>query len=101
MPILRFAAICLPQFLLLLPLGASLNLLGDWNHSDAGFNTLLLLFLITPVVTLTLLVTESVRARKAKRRGLDPISLFWVRVAMLLCAETLAINLALLSQVKL
>lgn len=100
MLILRIIAITLPQLLLLLPLGASMGLLGDWSHSDAGFNTLMLLFLMTPVVTLNLLIFEIIGYRKARRLLPEKPSRFWVAMAIFLCAETLAINIALISQMR-
>lgn len=98
--ILRFIAISLPQLLLLLPLGASMDLLGGWNHTDAGFNTLLLLFLMTPVVTLNLLIFEIIKYRKSRRLLPERPVRFWPGVAIFLCTETLVINLALLSQLR-
>jgi hypothetical protein len=100
MLILRIIALTLPQLLILLPLGASMDLLGDWSHSDAGFNTLMLLFLMTPVVTLNLLIFEIFGYRKARRLLPERPSRFWIGVAIFLCAETLAINIALISQMR-
>ena len=101
MPLLRFFALCLPQLLILLPLAASLDLLGGWNHTDAGFNTMLLLFLVVPMVTLALLIAEVITYRRSHQQKPKQSSLFRVRLAIFLCAETLAINLAILTQVRL
>ena len=98
--ILRLIAITLPQLLLLLPLAASLDLLGGWNNTDAGFSALLVLFLMTPIVTLNLLIFEIVRYLKAKKILPERPPRVWIGVAIFLCAETLAINLAILSQLR-
>lgn len=100
MPILRIIAVALPQLLLLLPLAASMNLLGGWSQSDSGFNTLLLLFLMAPVVTMALLVSEIIRYRKARQLMPEKTSKFWLGIAVFVCAETLAINMTLLTQVR-
>lgn len=97
---LRFVAILLPQLLILLPLAAYMNLLGGWGHTDAGFNTMMLLFLITPVVTLNLLIFEFLRYRKSRRLTPEHSTRFWPMLALFLCAETLAINLGLISQMR-
>lgn len=100
MPILRIIAVALPQLLLLLPLAASLDLLGGWSQTDSGFNTLLMLFLMAPMVTMALLVSEIIGYRKARRLLPEQASKFWLMVALFICAETLAINVTLLTQVS-
>lgn len=100
MHILRFIAICLPQLLILLPLAAYFDLLGGWNNTDAGFNTMLVLLLMTPVVTLNLLIFEFLRYRKSRRLFPELPARFWPMLALFLCVETLAINLALISQMR-
>lgn len=56
--LLRGAAVALPQVLAFLVVGACYDLLGGWNHGDQAFGTLIVLFLLGPVVTLALLTTE-------------------------------------------
>lgn len=96
---LRGAGIALPQILVLLVAGASLDLLGGWNHGDQAFGTLLALFLLAPLATVVLLITEVtvfVRSRK-KGRGRRP----WpILIAMLLVMEALAVDLLILSQAR-
>lgn len=96
----RLYVITLPQTLLLLLLAAQFDLLGGWNHSEAGFHALVLLFLTTPLFTLTLLILELVRYRKQYRQQPDQATFLWPGVALFLCLETLTINLFVLSQFR-
>lgn len=95
----RLYVCSLPQALLLMLLAARFDLLGGWNHSETAFHALLLLFLVTPVFTLALLITELARYRKLSRQQPEHASLLWPGVALALCLETLIINLLILSQV--
>jgi len=60
---LRFVIALLPQLLTLMLVGARFDLLGGLNRTDTGTNILMLLFLLTPVATATLLVVEVWRRR--------------------------------------
>ena len=63
---LRLVIALLPQLLTLMLVGARFDLLGGLNRTDTGTNTLMLLFLLTPVATATLLVVEVWRRRSRK-----------------------------------
>lgn len=95
----RLYVISLPQTLLLLLLAGQLDILSGWNHTESGFHTLLLLFLVTPLFTLSLLIVELVKYRKAYRSQREQASFLWAGVALFLCLETLTLNLFILSQV--
>jgi hypothetical protein len=98
--LLRLVAYGLPQVLLLLLLGAWLDLLGGWNHTDAGFNTFLLVCGLAPVAVIVLLVVEGGRSILSRRRSGGHASLLMPGLAVLLTAETFLILLFILSQAR-
>ncbi len=100
MTFLRIIGIALPQVLALLLVGGWLDLLGGWNHTDAEFGTLILLFLFSPLMALSLLVAELLAYRKLKRGGQTSPSFSMPGLAMFLVFESFAINLFILSQVR-
>jgi hypothetical protein len=100
MTILRIIGITLPQVLALLLVGGWLDLLGGWNHTDAAFGTLILLFLSSPLMALSLLVAELLAYRKRKKRGQTSPSFSMPGLAMFLVFESFAIDLFILSQVR-
>jgi hypothetical protein len=97
---IRIVAIALPQFLLLMLIGAVLGLLGNWNHTDAGFGTLILLFLLNPVVAVIYLLAELLHYRKLGKQGNATRSFLMPGFAIFIFFEVLATNLYLLSQVR-
>ena len=99
MKVFRILAIALPQILVLLLIGGALDLLGGWNHTDSAFNTLIVLFLINPIVTLILLIVEIIKYRKSKHLG-ESSSFFMPVLAIFLFVEALLINIVILSQVR-
>jgi len=66
--VLRIIGAVLPQILLLLIIGSSLDLLGGWNHTDSSTSVLMALFLLNPLVTAVLLIVEIVRYQKKKKQ---------------------------------
>ncbi|HEX9684454.1 MAG TPA: hypothetical protein VGA25_01210 [Burkholderiales bacterium] len=90
----------LPQVLILLFLGGRFDLLGGFNRTDAGFSTLIALFLVTPVATLVLLVVEIVRTILQVRRKVATRSFSMPAVAIFLFSEALAVDLYILSQFR-
>lgn len=101
MIVLRIFAIALPQILVLLLIGGSLDFLGGWNHTDSAFGTLIILFLLNPIVTLILLIVELIKYRKSKKREGEALSFFMPGLAIFLFVQALLINVVILSQVKL
>ena len=98
MTLFRCASIVLPQVLILLFWAGSHDLLGGWNQTDDAMLTLLVLFLLTPVMTLALLVTETVRSSKREQTGKH--SALWIGLAGVLFIEALVIDFYLLTQVR-
>jgi hypothetical protein len=98
--LLRILGSTLPQVLALLLVGGWLDLLGGWNHTDAAFGTLILLFLFSPLMALSLLVTELLAYRKLKKGGQTSPSFSMPGLAMFLVSESFAINLFILTQVR-
>jgi len=80
--------------------GGQLDLLGGWNHTDAAFGVLITLFLVTPVTTAVLLVVETIKYRKHATRGKETGSLSMPGLAIFLFLEALAIDMFILSQVR-
>lgn len=100
MTILRIVVASLPQVLILLFVGGTCDLLGGFNRTDAGFSTLIALFLVTPVATLVLLVVEIVRYIRQVRRKVATRSFSMPAVAIFLFFEALAADLYILSQFR-
>src|SRR3989304_7036628 len=100
MRIFRIIIASLPQILFLLLFGGSLDLLGGWNRTDTAFNVLILLFLVTPVATAILLIVEMVRYGLHVKRGIEPRSSVMPGFAIVLFLEALAIDVFILSQLR-
>ena len=100
MLIFRTIVASLPQILILLLVGGKLDLLGGWNRTDSAFGVLILLFLVTPVATAILLVGETIRYRRHVKRGMGTRSFLMPGVAIVLFFEALAIDLFILSQLR-
>ncbi|HEY7656636.1 MAG TPA: hypothetical protein VH881_07215 [Burkholderiales bacterium] len=96
----RIVVALLPQVLILLLVGGSFDLLGGFNRTDAGFSTLIALFLVAPVATLALLVAETVRYLLLAKRKDAVRSFSMAAVAILLFLEALGVDLYLLSQLR-
>ena len=97
MKALRFVAILLPQLLLLMTIAGHVELFRFFTGTDAALGTLLVLALAAPVVALVWLVAEMIRRRVRMRRG-EPPTPAWP--AALVLAESLCLDLVLLSQVR-
>lgn len=96
----RIVAAALPQVLILLFLGGSFDMLWGFNRTDAGFSTLVVLFLATPVATLVLLVGEIVRYVLLVKRKDAARSFAMAAVAIFLLLEALTVDLYILSQFR-
>ena len=97
---IRIIAIALPQILVFMLVGAALDLLGGWNHTDSGFGVLILLFLLNPVVAVIFLAAESFRYRKLGKQRVETRSFLMPGIAILIFVEVFATNLFLLSQAR-
>jgi len=80
--------------------GGKLDLLGGWNRTDSAFGVLILLFLVTPVATAILLVVETVRYRRHGKRERETRSFLMPGLAIFLFLEALAIDVFILSQLR-
>ncbi len=96
----RLVVAALPQLLLLLLAGARLDLLGGFNRTDAGFGVVVALFFVTPVAATALLVVEFVRRRRQLRHDPRTPASRMVAFAVFLLLEALAVNLFILTQVR-
>ena len=99
MPFFRYAAMVLPQILIFLLVAATHDMLGGWNQTDDAMGTVLILVLLSPSVTLALLVTEIVRCCKA-HKGERVRTFLYIGLALVLFVEALAIDLYFLSQLR-
>lgn len=97
---LRIIAISLPQLLLILDLGAKHDLLFGFNRADAGFSTLLALFILAPLLNLVWLVSETAHSVLLAKRRNGPVALRIPALALSVLVEALLIDLYLLSQAK-
>lgn len=100
MLVFRNIVALLPQILLLLLVGGKLDLLGGWNHTDSAFGVLVALFLVTPAATATLLAVEIIRYSKHAKWGKEQRSFLMPGFAMVLFFQALAIDIFILSQVR-
>ena len=100
MNIFRVFAISLPQLLILLDIGAGLDLLGGLNRTDAGFGILLILFVSAPVVTMLWFIFESIRSHRLAKHQNRSMSLLMPGLALFVFFESLAIDISLLSQAR-
>ena len=96
----RFTVIALPQVLILLLVGGRYDLLGGWNHTDAALFTLMSLFLLNPLLTLSLLVVETRQYFKARKTAPGRTLLRKPVLAIVLFIEALATDLFILTQLK-
>jgi hypothetical protein len=98
--VLRGIAILLPQLLILLFIGARFDLLFGFNRADAGFNTLLFLFVLVPTINLIWLIVEIIVSMRATKRHHRRMSFLLPGLALFFFLESLFIDLYLLSHVR-
>ena len=96
----RLVVAALPQLLLVLLAGARLDLLGGFNRTDAGFGVVVALFFVTPLAAAALLVVEVVRRRKSADQDRRAHASRRVVFATFLLLEALALNVLILTQVR-
>ena len=100
MKTLRIIAVIMPQLMGLLMLGGWLDLLAGWNKKDSALGVLIVLFLITPVLTSGYMITELIVRRRKRSCGLQPGPFLWPAIAILLFIEALALDIFVLSQLR-
>jgi hypothetical protein len=99
MAFFRVIAMALPLLLISLLVAGSKDMLGGWNQTNDALSTVLILFLLGPVVALALLVTELVGCYKAKQGARCKAFLF-IGLAILIFIEALAVDYYLLTQLR-
>ncbi len=100
MVILRIIGVVIPQILVLLVFGAQLDLLGGWNNTNGAFLIVIVLFLLSPIVTATLLISETVKYWKQKKSRHGTQSLLMFGLAVFFFVEALVIDSFILSQLR-
>lgn len=96
----RSIAIVLPQILILLLVGAMNDWLGGWNQTDDAMGTVLILFLLNPIMTLGLLTVEIMRCYQARTGERGWRFFFWIVLAIGLFIEALATDFFILTQLR-
>jgi hypothetical protein len=98
--VFRIVVALLPQAIILLLIGGRFDWLGGFNRTDAGFSTLIALFLVTPVATAVLLLVEVVRYLMEIRRKAPDRTFATAALAFVLFLEALAVDVYLIFQVR-
>ncbi len=92
--------ILLTQLPILLFIGGTLDLLFGFNQTSAGFDTLLFLFFVVPILNLSWLIAEIRLAVKMSRPRNWLMSFLLPGIALFFFIESIAIDLYLLSQMR-
>ena len=100
MKIYRSIAILLPQLIIFLHVGAKFDLLFGFNRTSTGLDTLLLLLVLAPAITLIWFIIEIVLSiRLTKRRNTATLFLM-PGLALLFFLESLGIDIFIVLQFK-
>lgn len=97
---LRGLTYALPQILLFLLIGARANLIFGLNKTDLGFSLLILFFLMIPVTSAILLLTEIIIYWKKSRSSPGSRSFLFPGLALFLLLESLVIDIFILANLK-
>ena len=102
MVILRIIGLVLPQLLLLQFLGSIYDFIGGWNRAPGAsfIKTLIILFLLNPVVTLTWVIAEPFRYFRQEKVQNGLQCLVWTVLASLLFIESMTIDFYILTQIR-
>ena len=85
---------------MILIIGAKFDLIFGFNRMDGGFTILLSLFVLVPLFNLAWLITEITLSVKLFKKRDRKISILMPLMAVFFFAESIAIDLYLLSQVR-
>lgn len=85
---------------MILYFGGKYDLLFGFNRTDAGFSTLLLLFVAVPLLNLFWLVVEIILSVKQSRQQVRAANFLMPIIALFFLAEAIGIDLYLLSQAR-
>jgi len=86
--------------LALLYLGGRFDLIFGFNHTDYGFTLFIFLFVLVPLVTLAWWLSEIILSIRLAIRLKRPMSLLMPGVALLFFAESVFLDIYLLSQAR-
>ena len=100
MVIFRGIAIFLTQLPLILFIGGKYDWLFGFNRLDSGFTLLLSLFVLVPLLNLAWMITEIIFSVKLFHRRKRTLALLFPLVAVFFLAESLVIDLYLLSHAR-
>jgi len=90
----------LTQLPLILFIGAAYDLIFGFNRMDARFSVLLFLFVFVPVLNLIWTISEIVRSVKLRKKQNRAISYLMPLMAVFFLAESIAVDLYILSQAR-
>ena len=85
---------------MILIIGTKFDLIFGFNRMDGGFTLLLSLFILVPLFNLAWLITEITLSVKLFKKRDRKISFLMPLIAVFFSAESIAIDLYLLSQVR-
>jgi hypothetical protein len=85
---------------MILYVGAAFDLIFGFNRMDAGLTILIFLFVLVPLLNLAWLITEIILSVKLFRHRGRAVVLIMPLIAVFFFIESIAIDLYLLSQVR-
>jgi hypothetical protein len=100
MNIFRIMAIFLTQFTIILYFGGKYDLIFGFNQTDAGFSTLLMLFVLVPLLNLFWLIIEIILSVKQSKQQVRAVSFLMPVIALFFLIESIGIDLYLISQAR-
>lgn len=100
MRIFRWIAYSLPQVLIILILGGRFDLLFGLNHTETGFMLFITVALVSPVVVALLMSVELILYSYRQRDLNSRPSFRMPAISIILVIETLALDIYILSLVR-
>ena len=100
MNIIRGMAIFLTQLPMILYFGGKFDLLFGFNQTNAGFATLLFLFVSVPLLNLFWLIIEITLSVKMLKHQVRAVSFLMPIISLFFLMESIAIDLYLLSRAR-
>ncbi|MES9857583.1 MAG: hypothetical protein ABW166_13405 [Sedimenticola sp.] len=97
---LRSIAISTTQLPIIYFIAGANDLLFGFNQTDAGFGLMILLFVFVPIINLIWITTEIKRLVKRTKEHGQLASMQMTGIALFFFVESIAIDLYLLSQVR-
>ena len=97
--IFRWIAYSIPQLLILLLLGGRFDLLYGLNHTDAGFMLLIVIFVVSPVISILLVIIELIRYFLQGKRE-RKLSFLMPGMSIIVMTEALVLDVFILSMAR-